>query len=174
MSEQNFGDSADREHGRGGVRPPFLTVLCFLTFASAFSGLWRQADQLWSPGRAAVATRTLLEDWMERMERQTSGNEGEEAALQMVNSILEGITPERVQRAAIIMLIYESLTLYGAYYMYHMRKKGFYLYFYGVMAGLLGTIFFLGGLSGIVLTIGTLFFSFIFLGLYRIHLKYMH
>ncbi len=107
------------------------------------------------------------------MEKQGNTDEGSVAALKMVEGITEGMTPQTLQRSAMVMLVYESLTLFGAYFMFHLRRRGFYLYMGGVFAGLLGAVVLVGGLPGIVLTMGSLFFSFIFLLLYRSQLNHL-
>lgn len=156
------------------VRPVSLSILCLLTFMSAFTGLWRQADQLWSPGRAATQLQETFYTIMDRMESQLPDEQSKEAALSVFESVGEQLTPETLRRSAIIMLIYESLTLFGAYYMYQLQKRGLKLYMAGIAVGLLGALFIVGGLTGVILTFGSLFFSMVFLLLYRLHLKYMY
>jgi hypothetical protein len=141
---------------------------------SAFSGLWRQADQLWSPGRAASQIQETFQTILERMEDQLPDDESREAALSVFESVGDNLTAQTMQRSAIIMLIYESLTLFGAYFMYQLQRRGFKLYMSGIVVGLLGSLFIVGGLTGVILTFGSLFLSLIFLLLYRAHLKYMY
>lgn len=155
-------------------RPVSLSILCLLTFMSAFTGLWRQADQLWSPGRAADIMQETFQSVMERMENQLPDDESREAALAIFDSVEQDLTPKTLQTSAIIMLIYESLTLFGAYYMYLLQRRGYKIYLAGVAVGLLGALFVIGGLTGMILTFGSLFFSSVFLLLYRLHLKYMY
>lgn len=156
------------------TRPITLSVLCFLTFMSAFTGLWRQADQLWSPGRAADQFQQNFEAASEMMEGFFPDDESREASEAILSSVREDLTPGNLQTSAIIMLIYESLTLFGAYYMYQLQRRGFKLYLAGIVVGLFGALFILGGLTGIFLTSGSLLFSLVFLLLYRLHLKFMY
>jgi hypothetical protein len=156
------------------ARPVTLSILCLLTFMSAFTGLWRQADQLWSPGRAAEMMQVTFESIMERMEDQLPDDASREAALSIFDSVGESLTPKTLQRSALIMLLYESLTLFGAYYMYQLQRRGFKFYLAGIVVGLLGGLFVIGGLTGMILTFGSLFFSTVFLLLYRLHLKHMY
>ncbi|GAA4438498.1 hypothetical protein GCM10023091_19190 [Ravibacter arvi] len=156
------------------VRPPSLTILCLLSFISAFTGLWRQADQLWSPGRASVQIQETFHTILDRMESQLPDDQSKEAALSVFESVGESLTPETLRKSAIIMLIYESLTLFGAYYMFQLQRRGYKLYMGGIAVGLLGSTLVIGGMTGIVLTFGSLFFSLLFLLLYRLHLKYMY
>lgn len=156
------------------ARPVSLSILCLLTFMSAFAGLWRQADQLWSPGRAAGQIQETFYAVLERMENQLPDDASKETALSVFDSIGENLTPKKLQTSAIIMLLYESLTLFGAYYMYQLQKRGFKIYLAGILVGLLGALFIVGGLTGMILTFGSLFFSTVFLLFYRLHLKYMY
>lgn len=155
-------------------RPLSLTILCFLTFMSAFNGLWRQADQLWSPGRAADQYHQSFDSATQMMEGFFPDEESREASEAIIESVRGSLTAKTLQTSAIIMLIYESLTLFGAYYMFQLQRRGFKLYLAGIVVGLLGAIFVLGGLTGMFLTSGSLFFSLIFLLLYRLHLKHMY
>lgn len=156
------------------ARPVSLSILCLLTFLSAFSGLWKQADQLWSPGRAATQMQENFHTVLEMMENQLPDDADKEAALSLFDSLDDGLTPDTLRKSAIIMLIYESLTLFGAYYMYVLQRKGLKLYMLGIVIGLLGSLLIVGGITGVILTFGSLFFSMIFLLLYRLHLRYMY
>jgi hypothetical protein len=120
---------------------------------SAFTGLWRQADQLWSPGRAATQLQETFYTIMDRMESQLPDEQSREAALSVFESVGEQLTPETLRRSAIIMLK---------------------LYLAGIAVGLFGALLIVGGLTGVILTFGSLFFSLVFLLLYRLHLKYMY
>ena len=156
------------------ARPMFLIVLCFMTFISSFSGLWKYAEQMWSPGRAAAQTQELMERMLVQFEAQTENQPGGKEAQQMMAGIVSGLTPDRIQRSAIVMLIYESLTLFGAFYMYLLQRKGFYMYLGGIAAGIIGTLVYTGGLSGIALTLGSLLISAVMAVLYRLNVKHLY
>lgn len=154
-------------------RPTFLTILCVLTFISCVSGLWTQSEQLWSPGVIAEQTRELFEQLRENMEEQATG-ENAELMNGLFDSVLERATSENIRTSAILMLIYESLTLYGAYLMWNLRKQGYYYYVAGVAVVLIAPIVLIGGWFGLVTSLGGGFLSLIFVGLYALNLKYLY
>ncbi|HEV7347932.1 hypothetical protein [Telluribacter sp.] len=153
-------------------RPLFLTVLCVLTFISAVSGLWTQSERLWTPGVVADQMQQMFETFRENMEERS-----QEADSDIVNSLFDSVLTrldaDTIQTSAIILLIYESLTLFGAYLMWGLQKRGFYFYAGGVAVALLVPVLLIGGWLGLVVTLGEAFFSIIFLGLYALNLKYM-
>jgi hypothetical protein len=153
-------------------RPKTLTLLCMLTFISCISGLWTQSDRLWNPGVVADQTREIFEQIQENMEAQAT--DANAAMVEgMFDSIREEATADTIQLSAIIMLIYESLTLYGAYLMYSLQKRGFYFYLAGIAVVIVGPLLLIGGWLGIMTMLGGAFFSSIFALFYRAHLKYM-
>lgn len=153
-------------------RPKFLTFICVLTFLSAISGLWTQADRLWSPGVAADQNRQFIEQMQEGVEAQNNP-ESTQVLEPFFDSIYDQLTAENLRLSAIIMLVYESLTLFGAYLMWGLQKRGFYLYLAGVAVAILGPIVLIGGWMGGMTAFGGAFFSIIFAFLYRSQLKYM-
>ncbi|GAB2786488.1 hypothetical protein GCM10027275_33730 [Rhabdobacter roseus] len=160
--------------GRAPVgRPLFLTVLCVLTFISCVSGLWTQSERLWSPGVVADQTRELFEQLRENMEERAAG-ENAELMDTLFDSVFRGVNSNNIQMSAILMLIYESLTLYGAYLMWNLQKTGFYCYLAGVVVILLAPLFLIGGWFGVVTSLGGGFFSLIFTGLYALNLKHLY
>ncbi len=154
-------------------RPRFLTFICMLTFLSAISGLWTQADSLWSPGVTADRTRQYFETFQEGMETQNN-QESAKMLEPFFDSIYDQLTTETMQLSAIIMLVYESLTLFGAYLMWGLQKRGFYLYLAGIAVAILGPIVLIGGWLGGMTAFGGAFFSVIFAFLYRSQLKHMY
>lgn len=153
-------------------RPRFLTILCMLTFLSAISGLWTQSDRLWSPGVVADQTREFFEQVQESAEAQNN-REGAEVVEKFFDTIYDELSAEKIRLSAIIMLIYESLTLFGAYLMWGLQKRGFYLYLAGIAVVVIGSMGLVGGWLGGMTAFGGAFFSIIFAFMYRSQLKYM-
>ncbi len=153
-------------------RPRTLTFICRLSFISCIWGLWVQSDRLWIPGAVATETRAIFEQVQENIEAQ-SNEANAEFIEKIVDSVREEATPETIRISAIIMLIYESLTLYGAYMMWSLQKRGFYLYLAGIGVVILGPLLLMGGWLGFMTMFGGAFFSIIFAFFYRAHLKYM-
>ncbi|WP_247232886.1 hypothetical protein [Telluribacter sp. SYSU D00476] len=154
-------------------RPIFLTVLCVLTFISAVAGLFTQSERLWTPGVVADQMLQMFEQFRDNMEAR-----GQDANADMVNSLFDSVLTrldaETIRTSAIILLIYESLTLYGAYLMWGLQKRGYHFYIGGVAVALVAPMLLIGGWLGVIVTLGEVFFSIIFSGLYALNLKYMH
>lgn len=153
-------------------RPRLLGFLCMLTFISCISGLWTQSDRLWNPGVVADQTRQFFEQMQEGMEAQ--GNEANAEFIEkLFDSVNEKADSDTIRLSAIIMLVYESLTLFGAYLMWSLQKRGFYYYLAGVAVVLVAPLLLIGGWMGFMTMLGGAFFSVIFAFLYRSQLKYM-
>jgi len=153
-------------------RPTVLTVLCMLTFLSSISGLWTQSERLWNPGVVADQTREIFQGAREKLDEQPS-----QADTKTVDRLLESVinrtTADTIKRSAIIMLIFESLTLYAAYLMWNLRKLGFYLYLGGITVAFFGSMLVIGGWLGVVTGFAGVFFSSIMCIIYAFNLKYL-
>jgi hypothetical protein len=155
------------------IRPTFLTVLCFLTFMSSVSGLWTQSERLWNPGVMADRTRETYE-----LVREKFKNEGSDENLKAMNEIFEAViaqtTNQSMALGAIILLIFESVSLFAAYLMWNLEKKGFYLYLAGIAIAFLAPLLFIGGWLGFITAMAGAFFSIFMAILYALNLKHMH
>ncbi|TDB66096.1 hypothetical protein EZE20_09765 [Arundinibacter roseus] len=140
---------------------------------SCVSGLWTQSDRLWNPGVVADQTREIFEQLQESMEAQATP-ENAEFMENLFDSIREEATSDTIRLSAILMLIYESLTLFGAYMMWNLQKRGFYLYLAGIAVIILGPLLLIGGWMGTMTMLGGAFFSVIFSFMYRANLRHMH
>lgn len=154
------------------ARPTVLTVLCILTFLSSVSGLWTQSERLWNPGVVADKTRVIFEELREKLEEQPSQADTQTMD-RLFESVIRRTTPETTRNSAIIMIIFESLTLYAAYLMWNLRKRGFYLYLGGMAVAFFGSILVVGGWLGIVTAIAGIFFSSIMAIIYAFNLKHL-
>ena len=154
-------------------RPTFLTILCFLTFMSAVSGLWTQSERLWNPGITADKTRETFEAVRENLDRQGSTAEAKTMD-KMFEAIIEQTTPENIKTGAIIMLIFESLSLYAAYLMWNLQRRGFYLYLGGMAVAFLAPLLMIGGWMGAITAMAGVFFSIFMAFLYAVNLKHMY
>ena len=153
-------------------RPTFLTVLCFLTFMSSVSGLWTQSERLWNPGIMADKTRETFEAVRENLDSQNTTADTE-TMVKMFESVIGQTTAKTITTGAIIMLIFESFSLYAAYLMWNLQKKGFYLYMAGIGVAFLAPLFLIGGWLGVITSIAGIFLSVFMLILYAFNLKHM-
>lgn len=153
-------------------RPFFLTVLCYFTFMSALSGLWTQSERLWSPGIVADTTRETFEAVREKLETQAEGEQ-----LTMMESMFDGIlaqtTSQNIQTGAIILIIFESISLFAAYLMWNLQKRGYYLYWAGIGVAFLGPILLIGSWMGIITAVAGVMMSLLMAILYSLNLKHL-
>jgi len=154
------------------ARPTVLTVLCILTFLSSVSGLWTQSERLWNPGVVADQTREIFEGLREKLEEQPSGADTKTVD-RLFESVIQRTTPDTIRNSAIIMILFESLTLYAAYLMWNLKKKGFYLYLGGMAVAFFESILVVGGWLGIVTAFAGIFFSSIMAIIYAFNLKHL-
>lgn len=154
-------------------RPTFLTVLCFLTFMSAVSGLWSQSERLWNPGIMADKTRETFEAVRENLDRQ--GNTAQAKTMDaMFEAVIEQTTAENIKTGAIIMLIFESLSLYAAYLMWNLQRRGYYLYLGGMAVAFFAPLFMIGGWMGVITAMAGVILSIFMAILYAFNLKHMY
>lgn len=140
---------------------------------SAISGLWTQSERLWSPGIMADKTRETFETVRESLEEKSSGADAQTMD-KMFEAVIEQTTPQTIKTGAIIMLIFESLSLYAAYLMWNLQKKGFYLYLAGIAVAFLAPLLLIGGWLGVITSMAGIILSIFMLILYAFNLKHMH
>lgn len=154
------------------IRPTFLSILCSLTFFSAVSGLWIQSERLWNPQIAAEKTRMDFEKAQETLHAR-SMTADTETMDGMFDAILDQANAENTKVSAIILLIFESLSLYAAYLMWNLQKQGFYLYLAGMAVAFIAPLLLIGGWMGIITALAGIITSVIMAILYAFNLKYM-
>lgn len=154
-------------------RPTFLTILCFLTFMSSVSGLWTQSERLWNPGITADKTRETFEAVRENLEQQAATGK-DNTMDKMFEAVIEQTTSENIKTGAIIMLIFESLSLYAAYLMWNLQRRGYYLYLGGMAVAFFAPLLMIGGWMGVITAMAGVFFSIFMAILYAFNLKHMY
>ncbi|KQS33370.1 hypothetical protein [Dyadobacter sp. Leaf189] len=140
---------------------------------SSVSGLWTQSERLWSPGVMADRTRETFETVRESVDKQNTTADTETMD-KMFEAVIEQTTPESIKTGAIIMLIFESLSLYAAYLMWNLQKKGYYLYLAGIGVAFLAPLFLIGGWLGVITAMAGVLISTFMAILYAFNLKHMY
>lgn len=154
------------------TRPLFLTVLCFITFMNTVSGLWSQSERFWNPGVMADKTRETFEMVRENVLEQANGADVKTME-NMFAAVIDNTTPQTIMTGAVFMLIFEALSLYGAYLMWNLQKKGYYFYLSGMAIAFLGPLLFIGGWLGFITAFASIFASIFMAIFYALNLKYM-
>ncbi len=152
-------------------RSQLLVILCFLTFINSISGLWTHAERLWNPILISEQTIEVFNTAREQIESRV---QPEEQAIteQFLNSIVESINPATIRNSAIVMLIFHSVTLFGAYLMWNLQKRGYQVYLGGILILILGSLFLNVGGMGLITLLPSVFFSGIFALIYRSQRRY--
>lgn len=120
----------------------------------------------------ADQTRETFEGVRENLENQTTTADTQTMD-KMFEAVINQTTAESIKTGAIIMLIFESLSLFAAYLMWNLQKKGFYLYMAGIAVAFLLPLFLVGGWLGVITSMAGVFFSIFMLILYAFNLKHM-
>ena len=155
-----------------GQRPTFLTVLCILSLFGGLYGLWDGIRNAFTdaPQKAVEEARTAIEEAMVQMEGAGFAAKMMEEGLIMAEKAAANAVP-----LGCIALITSLLGLAGVWFMWNLKRFGFYLYTAASLAGLMLPFVFIGfGMMGLLgLGVGG-FISVLFIVLYAIHLKYMN
>jgi len=152
-------------------RPSFLTILCFLTFMSSILGLYTQSERLWSPEVGADQTLQVFDVLHEKL--KASKTEVDKKTVEILNEASSQVTTQTTSVAAIIMLIFESISLFAAYLMWNLQKKGYYLFLGGIAVAFLAPLLLIGGWFGLITAMSGVFVSFFMAIFYAVNLKYM-
>jgi len=156
-----------------GTRPTLLTVVCVIAFLlgawGVFSGI-RTLTQ--DPTEIVAKAQADLEQ-----ARADLGENAEGMAGQFLDSAME-ITEKSVANAVpigVAGIVPSLLGLLGVWYMWNLRKSGFWLYLLSAIGGLIVPLVYLGGSILAMLTVGFGgFISLVFIILFAVNLKHMH
>lgn len=140
---------------------------------SSISGLWSQSEGLWSPGVVADQMKEKFETVYDQIEQRPSKEEAKMVD-DMFQSVISSTNPDTVRKMSLIMIIFDSLTLFAAYLMWNLDKKGFYLYLGAVAFAVIAPIIIIGGMLGIGMAMASGFLSVVMCILYGIHVKHMY
>jgi hypothetical protein len=140
---------------------------------SSVSGLWSQSERLWNPGITADKTRETFETVRENLESKRETAETKTMD-RMFEAVIEQTTAENIKTGAIIMLIFESLSLYAAYLMWNLHRKGFYLYLAGIGVAFAAPLVMIGGWMGVITAMAGIILSIFMAILYAFNLKHMY
>jgi hypothetical protein len=160
-------------------RPSFLTWLCILTFIG--SG-WAIISCIWSYTTAAK-TSTMFSQNIEMKRDSTLQKDTAAVSIDQKHSTFEGnikasfskiLKKENIRKTAIGGFIAALLTLTGALFMWHLKKKGFFIYITGVVFGILVPFYIFGNdLIAVGASSFANFFGLVFIALYALNLKSM-
>lgn len=166
-------------------RTTFITVLCILTFA--YSGF------LFVSNIYGYFTAKQTAEQMQKMQKVTqsdsifakNGNKAnakdsvadrkaKQITRQMFGDLGDSFTEDNIKKNALGAILAAILCISGAFLMFRINKKGYYLYVLGTLVGIAIPILLYGSnLVGILGTVFNGFFGLVFCILYGVNLKDM-
>jgi hypothetical protein len=155
-------------------RPTLLTVLCILTFIGSGWGLISGVINIFTA--KTVDTVALTDQMSTEMEKLNDSGAAGETATKIMEGTMDmvGKAAENAIPLAIVSMIASALAIFGAYLMWNLSKKGFYIYVIAQIISLIGIFVLLGVNLISVMFIGLGgFLALVFVILYAVNLKYM-
>ncbi len=152
-------------------RSTFLTVLCILTFIGSTYSVVTNSITLADPAKAAAEARK----GSQQMNQSPDASPQEKAIIEnMAKSIEAAFTPEKIRNSSAGTVLAGLLCLAGAFLMWRLNKKGFWLYVAGTVIGIaLPFALFGNNLIGILATVIVGFVGIVFCIMYAVNLKQM-
>lgn len=158
------------------TRPMFLTILCVITFLFSGFSIISSANQYLKADAKALEAKTEMEKSLTEMRQNPNKSDpGVKIAEKMISSMSILANPENIKKSAIASILTSVFCLIGAFLMWSLNKKGFYLYVIGTLIGIVAPFIIYGATN--ILAIGSsvfiAFFGIIFVILYAVNLKVM-
>ena len=159
-------------------RSTFITVLCILTFVGSgygiFSGIINIATSSSLEQTGEIVSESM-DEALDQIEDEDNLSENQKQLFEsFFNSISESLTPEKIRNSAIVNILSCLITLGGAFMMWNLNKKGFYIYIAGIALAILGMIFVFGGIMGAITAASSGFWGVVMVILYGVNLKDMN
>lgn len=159
-------------------RSTFITVLCILTFIGSgwgiFSGILNIATSSTLEQTGEMVSESM-DDALEQIEDEDNLSENQKQLFEsFFNSVSESLTPEKIVNSAIVNILSCLITLYGAFMMWNLNKKGFYIYLAGIVIAILGMVLVFGGIMGAITAASSGFWGVVMIILYGVNLKDMN
>jgi type III secretory pathway component EscR len=159
-------------------RSTFITVLCILTFVGSgygiFSGILNIATSSTLEQTGEIVSESM-DDALEQIEDEDNLSENQKQLFEsFFNSVSESLTPGKIRNSAIVNILSCLITLFGAFMMWNLNKKGFYIYVAGIVIAILGMVFVFGGIMGAITAASSGFWGVVMIILYGVNLKDMN
>lgn len=156
------------------LRTTFITVLCILTFLGSGWGLVMGVVKYFTADKQAISMTVAKEKAAADIQQKSKGDAGSKLAEKMVNSMVV-LTPENLKKSGIAEALAALCCLAGAFLMWQIKKKGYYLYIAGTFIGVISPFIIYGtnNMMSVISSIMVGFVGFIFVILYGVNLKDM-
>jgi hypothetical protein len=158
------------EQQNTSARPTFLTVLCILTFIASAWGIYSGITSYLTADTVAGVAQEAMDKAADGI--QSSG-EGSAAAEKLLDSVTSAMNPDNMRNMAIGSILSAIICALGAWFMWNLQKKGFWVYVAGTVVGILTPVIVYGGFMGALAGGGAAFIGILFVVLYGINLKHL-
>lgn len=160
-------------------RPSFLTALCILTFIG--SG-WSLFSSAWTYTTAAKTANIFIEikhsDNKKLKSDSANLQQGKHEQVfeeKMKSSLSQMLTKDNIRKKSVGSFIAALLTLFGAIFMWRLKRAGFYLYIVGVVTGIIIPFYLYGNnFLAVGLSAFGSFLGLIFIALYGLNYRSLH
>lgn len=171
----NQSEISNEQEVTSAKRPTFLTVLCIITFVISGYKFFTSVGDVFSSESFDKA------EWDELSVEFESASEGMDSGMQdMMASIMESMTGmmETAEAnhmiLAIVAIIATLLSLLGAFWMFKLKKVGFYTYIASKIVGVFGPLMIYGfGGFPLLMYTGGFLAAVIFIILYGVNRKHL-
>lgn len=167
----------NQEHGNdiAPVRPRSLTILCYLTIFASLYMILTSFEGISDPQGLAKRMEEVLVEYDKMVSTTNTDPKAAEAFDKAMKGISMAITSSNLRDYSAFTLIFNALTLSGAWMMLRLRKNGFRLYLLGNLLAVAcsALVFGLDNWLGIAYTFYHGVSGAVFILLYALKMKYM-
>lgn len=157
-------------------RPTFLTVLCILTFVvSGYHLIMAIVDLFSSKSFDPTQWQEISNQMAEAMAGTDSASQ--EMASRMMDALASMMQAgiDNALTLGIIAIVASGLSILGAYWMFNLKKIGYYTYIVSKVVGILIPLFIFGVNILTIMMYGFIaLIAILFIVLYGVNRKYMH
>ena len=160
---------------RPAGRPTFLTVLCILTFIGSGYGIISGTVTYFNADRVAKTMVTANSEIKEDIRKDHKKDpEGTGFATKIVENMSVMTDPDNLRNSSLGSIIASVFCLAGALLMWRLNRKGFYLYVFGTVIGIVVPFYIFGNNFLTALSVGfAAFIGVLFVIFYAMNLKSM-
>ena len=155
-------------------RPTFLKVLCILTFIFSGYALISSTITYFNAEKVSATIINAREKLNQDLSRKGKDSESAGFASKVMDNMSVMSTPDNLRKTALANIVTSILCLLGAFLMWQLNKKGFYIYLLGTLVGILLPFYLFGGNFLTSLSVGFAgFIGLLFVIFYAMNLKSM-
>lgn len=158
------------------MRPKFLTILCYLTLFGSVYMSFSAISGLANPDGLTSSTTLAMDNWETAFEQMAMKDPSMRTSMdRILSDVANANTPSNMRDYSFFNLVYNLLTLVGAWLMLRLKKNGFRLYVLGILISVITPllVFGTGSLLGQAFSLYYGISGAFFLLLYGLKTKYM-